>query len=255
MPLATKNNAIIVKDGKLAENCNCCGGWYCCPQVALCPSRLSVSVAVSASDVTGVFTLSGAKCEFTNGPSPLTDLSLAAVNIRNYSALSGTYSLPLISSSGTTLTFARNIAADSVGCSGAQVTVTVYNLSSFQCFMTCNDYHWQKQVNSPTAPAAKTIAQMKCSGIGTSSNDCSETEAYFSPSKASAMTQFGSLASPLCLPQTQTVEVREQKSVSTPEFQRPAQDAASPYRISGGTAQRTESGLGEIVAQITFSVD
>jgi hypothetical protein len=29
MPLATKNNAIIVKDGKLAENCDCCGGWYC----------------------------------------------------------------------------------------------------------------------------------------------------------------------------------------------------------------------------------
>jgi hypothetical protein len=31
MPLATKNNAIIVKDGKLAENCDCCGGWYCYP--------------------------------------------------------------------------------------------------------------------------------------------------------------------------------------------------------------------------------
>jgi hypothetical protein len=29
MPLATKNNAIIVKDGKLAESCGCCGGWYC----------------------------------------------------------------------------------------------------------------------------------------------------------------------------------------------------------------------------------
>jgi hypothetical protein len=29
MPLATKDNAIIVKDGKLAENCDCCGGWYC----------------------------------------------------------------------------------------------------------------------------------------------------------------------------------------------------------------------------------
>jgi hypothetical protein len=28
MPLATKNNAIIVKDGRLAENCNCCG-WVC----------------------------------------------------------------------------------------------------------------------------------------------------------------------------------------------------------------------------------
>jgi hypothetical protein len=29
MPLATKNNAIILKDGLLAENCGCCGGWYC----------------------------------------------------------------------------------------------------------------------------------------------------------------------------------------------------------------------------------
>ena len=29
MPLAVKNNAIIVKDGRLAENCECCGGWYC----------------------------------------------------------------------------------------------------------------------------------------------------------------------------------------------------------------------------------
>lgn len=29
MPLATKNNALIVKDGKIAENCGCCGGWYC----------------------------------------------------------------------------------------------------------------------------------------------------------------------------------------------------------------------------------
>jgi len=29
MPIATKNNAIIVKDGSIAENCGCCGGWYC----------------------------------------------------------------------------------------------------------------------------------------------------------------------------------------------------------------------------------
>jgi hypothetical protein len=28
-PIATKNNAIIVKDGKLAENCECCGDWWC----------------------------------------------------------------------------------------------------------------------------------------------------------------------------------------------------------------------------------
>ena len=29
MPLATKNGALIVKDGKLAENCGCCGGFTC----------------------------------------------------------------------------------------------------------------------------------------------------------------------------------------------------------------------------------
>ena len=29
MPLATKNGSLIVKDGQLAENCGCCGGWYC----------------------------------------------------------------------------------------------------------------------------------------------------------------------------------------------------------------------------------
>jgi len=31
MPLATKNGAIIVKNGSLAQNCNCCSSqWYCC---------------------------------------------------------------------------------------------------------------------------------------------------------------------------------------------------------------------------------
>lgn len=29
MTIATRNGAIIVKDGKLAEDCACCGGWWC----------------------------------------------------------------------------------------------------------------------------------------------------------------------------------------------------------------------------------
>jgi len=29
MTIATKNGAIIVKDGRLAETCGCCEGWYC----------------------------------------------------------------------------------------------------------------------------------------------------------------------------------------------------------------------------------
>ncbi|NDC56586.1 MAG: hypothetical protein EBZ69_07235 [Alphaproteobacteria bacterium] len=36
MTIATKNGAIIVKDGKLAENCGCCGEWYCDQQYGAC---------------------------------------------------------------------------------------------------------------------------------------------------------------------------------------------------------------------------
>ena len=51
MPLATKNNALIVKDGKLAENCGCCGGWYCCDSCEFgeMPNSLSVSVSVASA--------------------------------------------------------------------------------------------------------------------------------------------------------------------------------------------------------------
>jgi len=51
MPLAVKNNAIIVKDGKLAENCGCCEEWYCCKSLSCVPLDVSsVSVSITAED-------------------------------------------------------------------------------------------------------------------------------------------------------------------------------------------------------------
>jgi hypothetical protein len=52
MTIATKNNAIIVKDGKLAENCGCCGGWYCYNNCAdfLCVDAPTASVTLAATD-------------------------------------------------------------------------------------------------------------------------------------------------------------------------------------------------------------
>ena len=52
MTLATKNNAIIVKDGKLAENCGCCGGWYCYDERGPCcrcgfDSQQTISVSIT----------------------------------------------------------------------------------------------------------------------------------------------------------------------------------------------------------------
>lgn len=45
MNIATQGGKIIVKDGKAAENCNCCGGsWYCFPDEAFCPCKYAKSM-------------------------------------------------------------------------------------------------------------------------------------------------------------------------------------------------------------------
>jgi hypothetical protein len=49
MAIATKNGSIIVKDGKLAENCACCGGWYCCKDTTCAVKEItSVTIQMSA---------------------------------------------------------------------------------------------------------------------------------------------------------------------------------------------------------------
>jgi hypothetical protein len=50
MTLATKNGSLIVKDGKLAENCGCCGGWYCCASPVCLANPSSVSISIAADD-------------------------------------------------------------------------------------------------------------------------------------------------------------------------------------------------------------
>jgi len=42
-PIATKNGSIIVKDGKLAENCGCCGSGFSCSCTA--PSQMQIEFA------------------------------------------------------------------------------------------------------------------------------------------------------------------------------------------------------------------
>lgn len=57
MPLATKNNAIIVKDGNVAENCNCCAsGWWCYGEscasaVSLVRMRITSSIAAQNDEI------------------------------------------------------------------------------------------------------------------------------------------------------------------------------------------------------------
>jgi hypothetical protein len=52
MTLATKNGSLIVKDGQIAENCGCCGGWYCytCEFQSVVPDSVVVTLSSSSSD-------------------------------------------------------------------------------------------------------------------------------------------------------------------------------------------------------------
>ena len=46
--IAIKNGAVIVKDGKVAEDCACCGGWYCYPN--LCSTNFDGTPTLWACD-------------------------------------------------------------------------------------------------------------------------------------------------------------------------------------------------------------
>jgi hypothetical protein len=54
MPLATKNNALILKDGSIAENCECCGRYrYRCDARDNCPCRYAKDMpATLTADLT-----------------------------------------------------------------------------------------------------------------------------------------------------------------------------------------------------------
>jgi hypothetical protein len=61
MTLATKNGSLIVTDGKIAENCGCCGGWYCYQESCPCnystpmPQSLQATLSFSlASNMYGI---------------------------------------------------------------------------------------------------------------------------------------------------------------------------------------------------------
>ena len=61
MTIATKNGSVILKDGSVAQNCGCCGGWYCYPDSCPCnyskqmPQSLQATLAFTlASNMYGI---------------------------------------------------------------------------------------------------------------------------------------------------------------------------------------------------------
>ena len=77
MPLATKNNALILKDGLLAENCGCCGGWYC--HVGVCENAFIGTTAYKVNGQVAPF----ANSTYTWSEST-SNQSLGTVNISGF---------------------------------------------------------------------------------------------------------------------------------------------------------------------------
>ena len=257
MPLATKNNAIILKDGKLAENCGCCGGWYCCAAIAGCPELLKITATIAASDSSGTWLYSNGRCYNQFGvkvsESPI---SKAAQRILNAGILSGTHDLVLQGGGANGMaTYRKDFQSDGAGCGGAFVYVTTFQNGDFQCVLNANEYHWQEQVLSATPPQLKELADMKCGteGSGGQSDNCSASY-LFSRRSNNAVVLSGKIDNFLCLPDGSppVATLTATLNVSAVFFEYPAADAFQTS-VRDGVVSRSSSQNNVVTVQLAFS--
>jgi hypothetical protein len=136
MPLATRNNALIVKDGKLAENCECCDGWYCYGGGCGCsdqrPATLSASLSFSLNETAYGQVQTGA---FGGGAFH----QCAKYTSSSFSDVSKTVSLSYLGTSldGAECSYATPLVGEYSFTSGAPVPVGfVYMRAVIQCTAT-----------------------------------------------------------------------------------------------------------------------
>ena len=144
MPLATKNNAIIVKDGKLAENCNCCAGWNCyqdcstpiCLPCGFAGSMPSSLTATLSFDFPEVLYLPRSATAFGG----IREYSAHKVLREGAAAAAGTFTLLRQSQSGTP-TCIYTATFDPFGANTISVMVggtnSVFNNGFAACQSTC----------------------------------------------------------------------------------------------------------------------
>ena len=169
MPLATKNGAIIVKDGKLAENCGCCGGWYCCADKACLAKPSSVTLSVVAEDFYAQYSA--------------TDNFYGAYQSSACffgSAINGTHTLTAITpSGGYSSAWQKTFSAAPSGCAPSVFTLMMSANSNiaFDFYYTFTGplFFWASE------SVVKTKGQMSC-GMATTGTE----KAYFRTSPLNA---------------------------------------------------------------------
>lgn len=189
MPLAVKNGSIILKDGKLAENCNCCaagGGWYCCEdKIGQCRDRLGdvlkLTATISAQDYTKHSLVTGCGCsEAVGGGSTW----ISRYYLWPGSKYVGTFPLTArrnppsvgIVEVGKWWAYEYFFPADEAGCVGAYISVDV-NVrvpgDPFQITQTTRlqinpltlngrEYSYSRSSKGTPSPETKSLSSMKC---------------------------------------------------------------------------------------------
>jgi hypothetical protein len=136
MTLATKNGSLIVQDGKIAENCGCCGGWYCDrPASFVATVSLNVGSAIYTVDPPGsklpvarITSQHAAAISTTYQLSPLGDCGFAYINSVKINAAGG-FPAEMPFSDNITMSISANASC------GAQLSVGV---SSFALWINAD---------------------------------------------------------------------------------------------------------------------
>lgn len=198
MTIATKNGVPIVKDGVIASNCGCCGGWYCCDdrlfsgscRVTSLGSLVGVSVTINAQDYKKVVAFSNRKCFSEFGIQQPHVIGRQAVGITLGSRLAGTFSLTpqYVSGQATgnvTWRYTHTIEdADAVGCTGYGIVVDVvsecfivsgvygHRLRISQAYGTYRAYQWSKEKAGDPPNDSVTTSDMACGGSSSGAYPC-----------------------------------------------------------------------------------
>jgi hypothetical protein len=154
--IATKGGAVIVKDGKAAEACSCCGGdWVCCADQSCGGSDIkSVEVSITAVDYYY-------RCDILSRFGDVEAYLSAGVR---GSALSGTHTLlPIGAPVGGRQTFKLKLPTyEGTQCQPSiSVTVTSRDMT-WSCGYTSIGY--KANTLAAVADRYKTLGQMICDG-------------------------------------------------------------------------------------------
>jgi hypothetical protein len=174
MTLATKNNALIVKDGKIAENCGCCGGWYCCLSLSCLVTDIqSVTVSIAAEAYVRKW-----QYDLT-----LENSRLSVTQVFKGNAYSGTLTLPLTSSPSDTnnKTFSSRFPTNPQGCTDS-ISVNINTAGvSLRFVYTSFAYLDEQPLHLAGAPDFKEPGFFSCNGqlnVSTALNYFDKAESF-----------------------------------------------------------------------------